>query len=138
MIFYEGSKLEVIEKAIEDEVWEEEKDLLSKVKEYVKYEQEILETMATQEWIENPFEFEEFNNGVKYRRVEHRDIYIVDGKAFHLENGGYGWRIGLEEEEKKAYIQIRVEDSLKNEFYSKCEENFQTPSVVLRGLIKNL
>lgn len=39
-------------------------------------------------------------------------------------------------EEKKAYIQIRIEESLKNEFYSKCEENFQTPSVVLRGLIK--
>ena len=37
---------------------------------------------------------------------------------------------------KKAYIQIRIEESLKNEFYSKCEENFQTPSVVLRGLIK--
>lgn len=39
-------------------------------------------------------------------------------------------------EEKKAYIQIRIEESLKNEFYSKCEKNFQTPSVVLRGLIK--
>ena len=38
--------------------------------------------------------------------------------------------------EKDARIQIRIEESLKNEFFSKCEENFQTPSVVLRGLIK--
>ena len=38
--------------------------------------------------------------------------------------------------EKDARIHIRIEESLKNEFYSKCEENFQTPSVVLRGLIK--
>lgn len=47
-------------------------------------------------------------------------------------------KLGEQEEAamKKAYIQIRIEESLKNEFYSKCEENFQTPSVVLRGLIK--
>ena len=38
--------------------------------------------------------------------------------------------------EKDARIHIRIEESLKNEFYEKCEENFQTPSVVLRGLIK--
>lgn len=38
--------------------------------------------------------------------------------------------------EKNTHIQFRLEESLKNEFYSKCEKNFQTPSVVLRGLIK--
>lgn len=38
--------------------------------------------------------------------------------------------------EKDARMHIRIEESLKNDFYSKCEENFQTPSVVLRGLIK--
>ncbi len=38
---------------------------------------------------------------------------------------------------KKAYIQVRIEESLKNKFYSKCEKNYQIPSVVIRGLIKN-
>lgn len=38
--------------------------------------------------------------------------------------------------QKKAYIQIRIEENLKNDFYSKCEENFQNPSAVIRGLIK--
>ena len=43
---------------------------------------------------------------------------------------------GKEAAMKNTYIQIRIEESLKNEFYSKCEKNFQIPSVVLRGLIK--
>ena len=50
-----------------------------------------------------------------------------------IENHLQEWE---EATQKKAYIQIRIEESLKNDFYSKCEENYQTPSVVLRGLIK--
>jgi hypothetical protein len=42
----------------------------------------------------------------------------------------------FQQEERNTHIQIRIEESLKNDFYSKCEENYQTPSVVLRGLIK--
>ena len=38
--------------------------------------------------------------------------------------------------EKNTWIQVRIEESLKNDFFAKCKENFQIPSVVLRGLIK--
>ena len=133
MIFYEGDKITAIEKAIKDERWEEEKELLAKVKEYVELENMNMRQMISTEWIENPVELPELQNGVSQKG---RNIYKVEGRIFVLEDGGTGWRIGVDVEEKNTHIQIRIEESLKNEFYSKCEENYQTPSVVLRGLIK--
>lgn len=133
MIFYEGDKVTALEKAMKDERWQEEKELLAKVKEYAEHELENMRKMASTEWIENPFELPELQNGVSQKG---RNIYKVEGRIFVLEDGGTGWRLGMDIEEKNTYIQIRIEESLKNEFYSKCEENFQTPSVVLRGLIK--
>lgn len=133
MIFYEGDKITALEKAMRDERWQEEKELLAKVKEYAEHELENMRKMTSTEWIESPVELPELQNGVSQKG---RNIYKVEGRIFVLEDGGTGWRIGMELEEKNAYIQIRIEESLKNKFYSKCEENFQTPSVVLRGLIK--
>lgn len=133
MIFYEGDKITAIEKAIKDERWEEEKELLAKVKEYVEHELENMRQMTSTEWIENPVELPELQNGVSQKG---RNIYKVEGRIFVLEDGGTGWRIGMDIEEKNTHIQIRIEESLKNEFYGKCKENYQTPSVVLRGLIK--
>lgn len=38
---------------------------------------------------------------------------------------------------KTTQIQIRIEQSLKDAFYKKCEENMQTPSLVLRKMIED-
>lgn len=38
---------------------------------------------------------------------------------------------------KKESITIRISKKLKDEFYKRCEENLQTPSIVVRSLIEN-
>ncbi len=41
------------------------------------------------------------------------------------------------EDIKTTQIQVRIEQDLKDAFYKKCEENMQTPSLVIRKLIEN-
>ena len=38
--------------------------------------------------------------------------------------------------EEKEYIQIRIEKSIKKDFFEKAEENSQTPSMLIRNWIK--
>ncbi len=38
---------------------------------------------------------------------------------------------------KTTQIQIRIEQGLKDAFYKKCEENMQTPSLVIRKMIED-
>lgn len=38
---------------------------------------------------------------------------------------------------KKESLTIRISKKLKEEFYSRCEENLQTPSIVIRSMIEN-